>query len=282
MQPQNDSSLGKWKFWLIIIVLLAFIVGGLLLWPSDKADKLSNESAEQVLLLPKAIESNPLLADAEEPIIEATVAQGEVDDGEVMQEPLPKLSESDAVFFQDMLSISAQLKPWLFKQQAIRKYVFAGNSMAQGMRPAIKVLRELPFKGAFSVRQVNGKLYIAEQSYHRYDAFSQAIASIDTQRAVILYRKYEPLLQAVFNELSYPKNYQVLDIIKAAAGKILQAPVLTSRVAVIRPSVYYKFADPQLEKLSALDKQMLRMGAKNTQIIQAKLRELMQALIASE
>lgn len=73
-----------------------------------------------------------------------------------------------------------------------------------------------------------------------------------------------------------------MDIIRAAVGKILQAPIVKGKVAVVRPSVRYKFADPKLEKLSALDKQMLRMGPENTQIIQQKLRNFMQDLIASE
>jgi hypothetical protein len=46
--------------------------------------------------------------------------------------------------------------------------------------------------------------------------------------------------------------------------------------------VHYKFADSKLEKLSALDKQMLRMGPDNTRLIQKKMRELVQVLIASE
>jgi len=126
-----------------------------------------------------------------------------------------------------------------------------------------------------------GKMYISTQAYRRYDALAQAINSIDKQGAVALYYKYLPLFQAVFAEFSYPDNYQLLDSIKAATSKIIQAPVISGEIEVIRPSVRYKFADPKLENLSALDKQMLRMGPDNTQLIQKKLRELIQQLIAS-
>jgi hypothetical protein len=237
--------------------------------------------AEQTLLIPEETETKQLLPDSASSMTEE-LALFVAQEAELIAENLPELNASDALFSQDMLAVSAQLKPWLFKEQLIRKYVFASNAISQGLRPAAKVLRELPFNRLFSVTQFGDKIYISEQSYQRYDALAQAINSVDNQVAVALYRKYEPLLQTVFNELSYPKNYQVLDIIKAAVGKILQAPIVKGKVAVIRPSVRYKFADPKLEKLSALDKQMLRMGPENTQIIQQKLRHFMQDLIANE
>jgi len=281
MQQQNDSSLGKLNLWLIVIALVVLLVVAMLLLPGDKVKDIAGDSAEQALLIPEETEIKPLLPDPVSPMVEE-LALLEPQETEFIAENLPELNASDGVFFQDMLTVSEQLKPWLFKKQLIRKYVFAGNSMSQGLRPAAKVLRELPFNEPFSVTKLGDEIYISEQSYHRYDALAQAVNSIDNQAAVALYRKYESLFQAVFNELSYPKNYQVLDIIKAAVGKILQAPIAKGKVAVVRPSVRYKFADPKLEKLSALDKQMLRMGPENTQIIQQKLRNFMQDLIASE
>jgi hypothetical protein len=125
-------------------------------------------------------------------------------------------------------------------------------------------------------------MYISPKSYQRYDPLAHAVNRIDSQAAVALYKKYLPLFEVVFKEFSYPKSYQVLDIFKAAVGKILQAPIITGRIEVIQPSVHYKFADSKLEKLSALDKQMLRMGPDNTRLIQKKMRELVQVLIASE
>ncbi|BCG65253.1 MAG: hypothetical protein methR_P3079 [Methyloprofundus sp.] len=281
MQQQNDSSLGKLNLWLIVIALVVLLVGAMLLLPGDKVKDIAVDSAEQALLIPEETEIKPLLPDPASPMVEE-LALLEPQGIEFIAENLPELNASDGVFFQDVLTVSEQLTPWLFKKQLIRKYVFASNAMSQGLRPSAKVLRELPFSEPFSVTQFGDKMYISERSYHRYDALAQAVNSIDNQAAVALYRKYESLFQTVFNELSYPKNYQVLDIIRAAVGKILQAPIVKGKVAVVRPSVRYKFADPKLEKLSALDKQMLRMGPENTQIIQQKLRNFMQDLIASE
>ncbi|MGZ8931621.1 MAG: DUF3014 domain-containing protein, partial [Methylosarcina sp.] len=65
---------------------------------------------------------------------------------------------------------------------------------------------------------------------------------------------------------------------RKAAAEIISAPIRTERLAVVRPSVHYKFADPALEALNPVHKQMLRLGPENTKIIQNKLRRLVEAL----
>jgi hypothetical protein len=42
----------------------------------------------------------------------------------------------------------------------------------------------------------------------------------------------------------------------------------------VQPTVYYKFADPNLEALSAGQKLLIRMGPENAGAIKSKLREI--------
>jgi hypothetical protein len=79
----------------------------------------------------------------------------------------------------------------------------------------------------------------------------------------------------VFAEFSYPKDFTLETIIKKAAGEIIATPVVEGQISLIRPSVLYKFADPKLEALNAVQKQMIRMGPENTKIIQNKCREFL-------
>lgn len=284
-EEEIESTGGKMTYLLLGIGIVVLIVGLLLFFLGNEEDEQSvAESAEQVLVIPQVTTQVP---DDKEPanydFAEQLQRYGQDEwNFTVAGEPLPELGASDAEYSQDLLTLSAQLKQVLFKRQQIRKTVFSINDIAQGLRPPAKRLREIAFKQPFSVTQEGGKMYISAQAYHRYDRLAQAINSIDKQGAVALYNKYLPLFQLVFDEFSFPKNYQVLDSIKAATGKIIQAPVIDGRIEVIRPTVRYKFADPALEKLSALDKQMLRMGPENTRMIQKKLRELIQALIENE
>ncbi len=199
----------------------------------------------------------------------------------VKQPPLPLLAASDKAFQRDLLAVSPALKFMFVEPQTIRLVMSILNDISQGLRPPLKLLRKFNLLGEFKVKKVGKKFYMNAQSYHRYDRLAQAIKSIDTQKAVRLYQKYQPLLAQVFGEYSYPKIYTVLDIVQGAAAKILRIPVIESEIELLHPTVRYRFADPKLESLSALEKQMLRMGAENTRIIQAKLRELIQALVAA-
>ena len=47
---------------------------------------------------------------------------------------------------------------------------------------------------------------------------------------------------------------------------------------LVRPVVMFEYADPQLESLSAVQKQLLRMGPDNSRAIQAKLGEMAREL----
>jgi len=50
-------------------------------------------------------------------------------------------------------------------------------------------------------------------------------------------------------------------------------------IASARPWTRYEFVDPQLQGLAAGQKMLLRMGADNRKVLQAKLQELRQELL---
>lgn len=280
---QDISQPGKSNYWVIAIAIIVLASLAYIFRPVSDDASQSTQNAEQVLIIPEVETENT--SEPQDGNLDFA-SQLPVYDGEGLEfestEPLPELAKSDTQFSLDVLAISTQLKTSLFQSELIRKIIFSINDMAQGMRPPVKRLRELSFSSPFTVSKEGDKIFMSEASYQRYDQLAQAVNSIDEQAAVALYQKYLPLFRQVFAEFSYPENYQVLDIIKSATAKILEAPVINKKIELIHPTVRYKFADPKLEKLSSLDKQMLRMGPENTRIIQDKLRKLVQALIASE
>ncbi|HJP51042.1 MAG TPA: DUF3014 domain-containing protein, partial [Pseudomonadales bacterium] len=64
------------------------------------------------------------------------------------------------------------------------------------------------------------------------------------------------------------------DAIFKAIGRLLETPVITQPIRLVQPVVMFEFEDQRLESLSAAQKQMIRMGPKNTGVIQAKLSEV--------
>lgn len=191
--------------------------------------------------------------------------------------PLPPLSDSDTVFRQDLLNLSSGFSPWLNSKNILKQWLLVANDFSQNLRPH-KHFSQFKVSQPFLVASDNAGMYITEQSYQRYNKLASAVHAVNIESALDLYNKYRPLLQQVFAEFAYPEEYQVEDIIKKATSSILQAPILVDKVRVVKPSVYYKFAEKKLEMLSPVQKQMIRMGPENTRIIQAKLRQFIEAL----
>lgn len=181
---------------------------------------------------------------------------------------------SDEAVRQSITKLSPGLAQWLNTDQLIRKNVLIVNDFAQSLRNA-KHMSFFRFDEPFSVEQGENGTVIAAKSFQRYDQLVQTVQAIDAKSAVALYQKFRPLMLQVFAEFGYPPDISLESIVKKAAGEILAAPAPDGQIALVRPSVHYKFADANLEALSPVQKQMLRMGSANTRIIQAKCREFL-------
>jgi hypothetical protein len=68
-------------------------------------------------------------------------------------------------------------------------------------------------------------------------------------------------------------------IILQTIDNILTTPVIVEPLKLTRESVTYKFADPDLEGLMPLQKQLLRAGPENTRRIQQQAKALREALL---
>ncbi len=187
---------------------------------------------------------------------------------------LPDLLSSDDLVRKSVAKLSPGIAQWLTSNQLIRRYIVIVNDFAQGIRVS-KHVSFLRHEEPFSVLGDVNVLYMAPKSYRRYDSLVQAMQAIDAKAAVEVYRKFRPLMLQVFSEFSYPKDISLENIVSKAAGEILAAPVIEDPIELVRPSMFYKYADPDLEALGAVQKQMIRMGPENTRIIQTKCREFL-------
>ena len=61
---------------------------------------------------------------------------------------------------------------------------------------------------------------------------------------------------------------------------MLSAPQTAAPLTLVRPKVFWEFADPELEARSAGQKLMLRLGNENAAVVRKKLGEL-RALVAA-
>ncbi len=270
----------------VTLVATALIASAIFAWfyfKSQQSDIVTGPET-RILALPSgsndagAIDS---LSIGDSLIEESTPATTADNIQELQQESsfiLPDLDHSDALLREALTGISPKLAVWLKTDHLIRKYVVIANDFSQDLRLE-KNLRFLKLDQPFTAEQENGKLFIASKSYHRYDPLAVAIDALDIKATLIVYKNFRPLLLQVFNEFSYPEQYNLEDIFTKTAAIIIAAPVIDGPIAVTRHAVNYRFSDQQLEASSPIHKQMLRMGSENTRLIQNKLRQLVEGLV---
>ena len=152
------------------------------------------------------------------------------------------------------------------------------DNLAEGVSPR----RQLEFLAPphpFTAAASGDRMVIAPESYARFDGFAATVATVDAHALASAYRALHPVIEAAYRALGYPGAS--LDRVTARAlRRIAAAPVADGPVAIVRtaPGGPYLLADAGLERLPAVEKQLLRMGPRNTRLLQAKARELLRAL----
>jgi hypothetical protein len=192
---------------------------------------------------------------------------------------LPAAEESDARIRREAGNLSSrpEFAEWLKQSSLLERWVAVTDNLAEGVSPR-KQLGFLAPSQPFSVQHKGSRTYIDPRSYSRYDVFADVVGSIDPKAFAALVREMHPLLQSAYHALGYPDRS--IDVAAAQAlQRLVSAPAVEGPVEV-KPGhgALYEFADEKLEKQGAVAKHLLRMGPRNTKLIQAKARELAQAL----
>ena len=180
----------------------------------------------------------------------------------------------------EAISVSAPYRKWLAAGDVVERWAVVTDNLAEGVSPR----KRLPFLAPaerFTATRRGGKLVISAAAYARYDLFADVIASVDVAAAVRAYRELHGPLEAAYRALGYPEG-SLDKVTMAALKRLSSAPVRDGDVVVeaggTGPDAIYFFVAPELERLGAVDKHLLRMGPRNTRLIQAKARQLERAL----
>jgi len=192
--------------------------------------------------------------------------------------PPPKLEQSDDLIRARAKELSShpKLADWLKTEDLIRRITAAAEGIAAGNSPRDGLDFLGPRKG-FAVRKKGERLFLNPRSYTRYNLAAEAFQSLDADRAVRLFHELRPLFQDAYRELGY-RDRDFKDTLIRAIKELLRTPVVEGEIPLKEKVVSYALADEKLEGLSGAQKQLLRMGPKNTALIQGKLRELARAL----
>ena len=193
--------------------------------------------------------------------------------------PLPPLDESDPDVVGGLTEVfgSEAVMEHLVPERVVRNIVVTlDNVPRQQMALNQRPLKPPP--GEFVTAGTEEAPVLSPENYARYEPFVELVRTMDAKTLVSLYRGLQPLFQQSYEELGHPDasfNNRLIEII----DHLLATPNPPGEIRLVQPSVQYRYADERLEKLSAGQKLLIRMGPENAGVIKAKLREILAELV---
>lgn len=194
--------------------------------------------------------------------------------------PLPPLGQMDT-FLRAMigaLSSHPQMARWLATDDLIRQMADAIDKVSRGQAPRVAVLRPAE---DFAVAGSRPQMHIDPASYARYDRLAAAVSSLHPAAVADAYRTIQPRLDEAYRALGRSEN-TVDEALQIALETLLATPDVREPIRVVHgKGATYAFADPKLEALAPVQKQLIRMGPENARAIHTRLREIADQLSPS-
>jgi hypothetical protein len=189
-----------------------------------------------------------------------------------MAAPAEAPADARAAFERDVAGLADPATFGRFFELAtlVRRLVSTVDNIASDELP-LRARAVLPMRGAFVVAKGADGPTIDASNARRYEPFVKLVESIDTRRAVEVYVAHYRLFQGEYRGQGSPNRY-FNDRVVAAIDHLLATPDVKGPIRLVQPKVLYRYADPELEALSAGQKALLRMGPENAARIKAKLR----------
>lgn len=194
---------------------------------------------------------------------------------------LPRLEDSDAAVLHVLAALvgEARLADLFYPDSIIRRIVATIDNLPRRKAP-LKVMPVKPVRGAFETAATPRGPTIADSNPRRYAAYVALARSVDARALVTAYVRVYPLFQRAYEDLGYPGRY-FNDRLVEAIDDLLAAPQPDGPLLLVQPRVFYEFADPALEALSAGQKVMLRVGPANAAVLKQKLSEIRRELTSA-
>jgi hypothetical protein len=185
---------------------------------------------------------------------------------------LPPLGQMD-IFLRALLaslSASPELARWLATDDLIQQMAHAIDLVSRGQSPSpeLSVLRP---EGLFQTSGSSRATTIDPATYRRFDGLARAVASLDPASVAAAYRTIRPRLEEAYRGLGRT-TLTVDQAVAAALQVLIDTPQVADPVRLVPgPGATLAFADPELQRLPAAQKQILRMGPENATRVKTAL-----------
>ena len=287
--PATASAVGQHYYYMGLAAVVAVIlIASWLLFRSPPADDVVMQPAPVVETLPEAkperLATIPDEPEAIEPVETELAAEPSVttepeqlDVVTVIPEPeieLPPLNESDPEVRTALLNLSWQpgLAGLFVKEDMVRRFVVLVDNVSRGQISNELQVVQQPDQ-PFVVQAEADEYRLDPAGYQRYEPYLVLLESVPVGTQLLLLQQYQPLFEEAFNELGYPDSSFRQRLLEAI-DYVLDQPIRDGVFILERPSVMYQFADPDLEAMNDVQKQLIRMGPDN----QRRLNQWLQRL----
>ena len=194
--------------------------------------------------------------------------------------PLPQLKESDDAITAALNTLWGDAVREFFKTDGFIHRVVATVDNLPRAKVAMRVMPVNSAPGLFRTIGSGEDYAVRPDNAARYGPYIRLVRAADTEKLVALYVRFYPLFQQAYEELGYPGAY-FNDRLVSVIDHLLAAPDMPADAKLVQPKVFYEFADNDLEKRSAGEKIMMRIGRDNAAIVKAKLRDVRRAITES-
>jgi hypothetical protein len=208
---------------------------------------------------------------------------------EVAEEVLPELPPEATVTEETADAYAREIIESVNGGKALAQFV-AGDYIVERAVAIIDALRrgEVPYKllpvgrpsKPFLISDDGLRVTMDPSSFNRYDVFAQWVNGIDVLAIVELLNEYEQIATEALSRMGVG-DFDIRSAVLAATTEILATPIAPESAELMKREANWVYMDPELEALSSLQKQVLRMGPRNSEIIQAKARKLRGAVLES-
>ena len=257
---------------LLILLLLAVLGGGAAVltgfWP---------DSAEETKPAPVSQPITPAVTPPETPAPQPEAAAVQVEiTTEPAPPPLPDLSQSDDPVRDAVADIPLGTvgQEFLTPGNVIERSSSLIYLLAQGDVP-YKLLPIARPKEAFPFIDDGTQVITDPAGFARYDGLAQWIGSLDAGAIVSALQPLLPLFReawSFYGEDASDFDFAVLTVLET----LISTPE-PREVRLVRKEAVWVYEDPELEALPAIQKQIMRMGPDNADIVRAKALEFRRA-----
>jgi len=234
---------------------------------------------EELVMVQPSVEPAPMPIETEAPA--APIA------APVITELQPKIPPAPAVSEETGDQYARESIDAVNGGKALAQFV-AGGYVVERAVAIIDALRrgEVPYKllpvgkpsTTFPISDNGLRVTLDTAGFSRYDGFAQWVGGLDTPALVSLLNDYEMIATQALTRMGVT-DFDIRSAVLAATTQILSTPQVSVDAELMRREANWVYMDPELEALSSLQKQVLRMGPENAYIIQQKARDIRGALL---